>query len=100
MKRFRGKQSAQSAEETCKPISDIVVLRNTWWCCGFVSLSLLLFRFDKDQIGYAKAALSNMMGGIGFFYGQSIVASEYTNKGPLEYWAAPLYTGASTAAPP
>ena len=51
------------------------------------------FRFDKDQIGYAKAALSNMIGGIGYFHGQSLVSSDYTTKGPLQYWEASLYTG-------
>ena len=51
------------------------------------------FRFDKDQIGYAKAALSNMIGGIGYFLGQSLVSSDYTTKGPLQYWEASLYTG-------
>ena len=46
----------------------------------------------KEQYGYARAALSNMLGGIGYFYGSSLVASDYTKDGPLEYWKAPLYS--------
>ncbi len=48
--------------------------------------------YDKDKIGYAKAALSNMLGGIGYFFGHSLVKSKYTNKDTLKYWDAPLYT--------
>ena len=48
--------------------------------------------FSKDHIGFAKALLSNMIGGIGYFHGSSLVKSEYTGEEPLEYWSAPLYT--------
>lgn len=47
--------------------------------------------YDKDQIDFAQAALSNMIGGIGYFYGTSRVKSSYT-KEPVPYWRAPLYT--------
>ena len=49
-------------------------------------------KFSEDQINFAKAALSNMVGGIGYFYGASIVQSVY-NEEPILYWNAPLYTG-------
>lgn len=49
--------------------------------------------FTKGQIGYAKGALSNMLGGIGYFYGSSLVKSDYVKEGALTYWEAPLYTG-------
>lgn len=47
--------------------------------------------FSKEEIQFAKAALSNMIGGIGYFYGASRVLGEY-NSDPVPYWKAPLYT--------
>lgn len=47
--------------------------------------------FNETQITAAKAAMSNMVGGIGYFYGSSIVQSRY-NVEPIPYWPAPLYT--------
>ncbi|XP_037937981.1 alpha-glucosidase 2 [Teleopsis dalmanni] len=47
--------------------------------------------FTADEIKFAKSALSNMLGGIGYFYGSSRVQSVYT-KNPVPYWKAPLYT--------
>ncbi|XP_075222414.1 mannosyl-oligosaccharide glucosidase isoform X2 [Lycorma delicatula] len=47
--------------------------------------------YDSDKISFAKAAFSNLVGGIGYFYGSSRVKSEYT-KDPVPYWKAPLYT--------
>lgn len=47
--------------------------------------------FPDGEIDFAKAALSNMIGGIGYFYGSSIVQSIY-NEEPILYWKAPLYT--------
>ncbi|XP_006011279.1 mannosyl-oligosaccharide glucosidase [Latimeria chalumnae] len=44
-----------------------------------------------QQVGFAKAALSNMVGGMGYFYGQSIVQSKY-NEQPVAYPESPLYT--------
>lgn len=48
--------------------------------------------YTEREINIAKAALSNMLGGIGYFYGSSLVQSVY-NKEPVNYWEAPLYTG-------
>ncbi|XP_055389385.1 uncharacterized protein LOC129618575 [Condylostylus longicornis] len=48
-------------------------------------------KFSQDEINFAKAALSNMLGGIGYFYGSSRVKSVHT-KEPVPYWKAPLYT--------
>ncbi|XP_049939274.1 mannosyl-oligosaccharide glucosidase [Schistocerca serialis cubense] len=47
--------------------------------------------FGTDEQEFAKAAFSNMVGGIGYFYGASRVESPYT-RGPVPYWKAPLYT--------
>lgn len=51
----------------------------------------LFFRYSPAEVSFAQAALSNMVGGIGYFYGTSRVKSEYT-KEPVPYWRAPLYT--------
>ncbi|XP_071090232.1 mannosyl-oligosaccharide glucosidase-like [Haliotis cracherodii] len=48
--------------------------------------------YSVNEINFAKAALSNMVGSIGYFYGSSLVQSIY-NEEPVEYWQTPLYTG-------
>ncbi|CAO1308782.1 unnamed protein product [Diamesa serratosioi] len=48
--------------------------------------------YKEDEIEIAEAALSNMLGSIGYFYGSSRVQSIHT-KGPVPYWKAPLLTG-------
>lgn len=47
--------------------------------------------YRKEDADVAKAALSNMLGGIGYFYGAGRVQSQYT-KESVPYWRAPLYT--------
>nr|CAD7573367.1 unnamed protein product [Timema californicum] len=47
--------------------------------------------FSGEEILFAKAVLSNVIGGIGYFYGASRVESPYT-RGPVPYWKAPLLT--------
>ncbi|XP_018320020.1 mannosyl-oligosaccharide glucosidase isoform X2 [Agrilus planipennis] len=47
--------------------------------------------YGPKEINFAQAALSNMIGGIGYFYGSSRVKSTYTRE-PVPYWRAPLYT--------
>ncbi|CAF0833560.1 unnamed protein product [Brachionus calyciflorus] len=47
--------------------------------------------FSSSAVLTAQCALSNMLGGIGFFSGQSIVSS-LNNKSPVLYWPANLYT--------
>lgn len=47
--------------------------------------------YSESEMEFAKAALSNLIGGIGYFYGKSIVQSKY-NKEPVPYFEAPLYT--------
>ena len=48
-------------------------------------------QFSASAISMAQATLSNVLGGIGFFTGQSIVKSQ-SNKEPVLYWSANLYT--------
>lgn len=47
--------------------------------------------YKTDEIAFAKAAFSNLLGGVGYFYGASRVESPYT-RGPVPYWKAPLYS--------
>ncbi|XP_021699725.1 mannosyl-oligosaccharide glucosidase GCS1 [Aedes aegypti] len=47
--------------------------------------------FTAGEVTFAKSILSNLVGGIGYFYGSSKVQSEY-NENPINYWKAPLYT--------
>ncbi|XP_068607375.1 mannosyl-oligosaccharide glucosidase [Brachionichthys hirsutus] len=47
--------------------------------------------FSQAHVKFGKAALSNMLGGMGYFYGQSVVQSPY-NEYPLLYPAGPLFT--------
>ncbi|XP_071479946.1 mannosyl-oligosaccharide glucosidase-like [Diadema antillarum] len=47
--------------------------------------------YSSAEVSFARAALSNMIGGIGYFYGRSVVRSKY-NSEPVPYWEAPLYT--------
>jgi len=47
--------------------------------------------YKEEEITFAKAAFSNMIGGIGHFYGQSLVQSEDLKK-PIPYWPAELLT--------
>ncbi|XP_043216591.1 mannosyl-oligosaccharide glucosidase-like isoform X1 [Amphibalanus amphitrite] len=47
--------------------------------------------YSAEELRFAQAALSNMVGGIGYFYGSSLVQSRY-NAEPVPYWPASLYT--------
>ncbi|XP_059484928.1 mannosyl-oligosaccharide glucosidase-like isoform X1 [Neocloeon triangulifer] len=47
--------------------------------------------YSAEDISSAKATFSNLLGGIGYFYGSSLVMSKYTEE-PRSYWKAPLYT--------
>lgn len=47
--------------------------------------------YDRKYIQFAQAAMSNMIGGIGYFYGHSLVQSHYQST-PVRYWDGPLFT--------
>ncbi|XP_072941314.1 mannosyl-oligosaccharide glucosidase isoform X2 [Epargyreus clarus] len=48
--------------------------------------------YAEDEVSIARAAMSNMVGSIGYFYGTSRVQSQYTSE-PVPYWKAALYSG-------
>lgn len=48
--------------------------------------------YSDQHVTLAKAAMSNMIGGIGYFHGRSKVQSEDFKK-PIDYWETGLYTG-------
>ena len=47
--------------------------------------------YKNDEVAFARAIFSNLIGGVGYFYGASRVESPYT-RGPVPYWKAPLYS--------
>lgn len=47
--------------------------------------------YKNDEIDFAKAAFSNMIGSVGYFYGSAQVQSIYTQN-PVPYWKAALYS--------
>ncbi|CAH0394013.1 unnamed protein product [Bemisia tabaci] len=47
--------------------------------------------FTDEEMLFAEAAFSNLLGGVSYFYGASKVQSKYTAN-PVPYWKAPLYT--------
>lgn len=47
--------------------------------------------YSESNVTFAESALSNLVGGIGYFYGSSRVQSGFTRE-PVPYWKAPLYT--------
>ncbi|MED6180460.1 hypothetical protein PIB30_010676 [Stylosanthes scabra] len=54
-------------------------------------------KVDSESISVGKAALGNLLGGIGYFYGQSIIAIPRTlnlkeHVKYVSYWPAELYT--------
>ena len=48
-------------------------------------------KYEENAINAAQATMSNLIGGIGFFTGQSIVKSMYSSE-PVLYWQSNLYT--------
>ncbi|CAG5036791.1 unnamed protein product [Parnassius apollo] len=47
--------------------------------------------YSEEDVSIARAAMSNMIGGVGYFYGAGRVQSPHTRE-PVPYWRAPLYT--------
>jgi mannosyl-oligosaccharide glucosidase len=47
--------------------------------------------FNSSYISFARSTLSNLIGGIGYFYGESLISSKSAQK-TMMYFPAPLYT--------
>uniref|UniRef100_A0A8C4NBP6 Mannosyl-oligosaccharide glucosidase n=1 Tax=Eptatretus burgeri TaxID=7764 RepID=A0A8C4NBP6_EPTBU len=47
--------------------------------------------YTTQEVEVAQAAFSNMLGGVGYFYGSSLVESPFANN-PVAYWPAALFT--------
>lgn len=58
---------------------------------GVEILKIVIYSYSAQDISIARAALSNMVGGMGYFYGASRVQSKYTRE-PVPYWRAALHT--------
>ncbi|XP_074600766.1 mannosyl-oligosaccharide glucosidase [Brevipalpus obovatus] len=54
-------------------------------------LSSLTSKYNQEQVNFAKATLSNMLGSIGYFHGYSLVRSDKT-KEPIPYGPLELVT--------
>ena len=48
--------------------------------------------YSDEDIEFATAAMSNLIGGIGYFHGSSKVQSTHNEEPPVPYWNAALYT--------
>ena len=53
--------------------------------------------FDEEHISFAKSTFSNLIGGIGYFYGKSIVTSSEVEES-MYYWSAALYSAVPSRA--
>ncbi|KAF6775819.1 hypothetical protein AHF37_04192 [Paragonimus kellicotti] len=51
-----------------------------------------LTKFTERQANLSKVAVSNLLGGIGYFYGSSLIKSTYTGPEPVPGWPAALFT--------
>ncbi|XP_075262055.1 mannosyl-oligosaccharide glucosidase-like isoform X2 [Convolutriloba macropyga] len=47
--------------------------------------------FSDDEVEFAEAVFSNLIGGMGYFYGASAIKTEQYSS-PLAYWYTPLYS--------
>ena len=47
--------------------------------------------FSEEEVGFAEAVFSNLIGGMGYFYGASAIQTDQF-EAPLAYWYTPLFT--------
>ncbi|VDP79487.1 unnamed protein product [Echinostoma caproni] len=48
--------------------------------------------FSERQVNLSKVAVSNLLGGLGYFYGSSLVQSSHSGPEPVNNWPAGLFT--------
>lgn len=77
---------------TGKVYSDLLAKKSEEFDSKFNNIFKLKEKsFKEEDINFAQSALSNLLGGIGYFYGSSRVISDFLET-PVSYWKAPLYT--------
>lgn len=77
---------------TGKAYSDLLAKKSEEFDSKFNNIFKLKEKsFKEEDINFAQSALSNLLGGIGYFYGSSRVISDFLET-PVSYWKAPLYT--------
>lgn len=77
---------------TGKVYSDLLAKKSEEFDSKFDNIFKLKEKsFKEEEINFAQSALSNLLGGIGYFYGSSRVISDFLET-PVSYWKAPLYT--------
>lgn len=77
---------------TGKVYSDLLAQKSEEFDAKFEKIFKLKEKsFNEEEINFAQSALSNLLGGIGYFYGSSRVISDLL-EAPVSYWKAPLYT--------
>ncbi|CAI2730220.1 unnamed protein product [Schistosoma spindalis] len=54
--------------------------------------SVDLTKFSNRQVNLSRISVSNLLGGIGFFYGTSLVRSANIGPEPVSNWASSLFT--------
>ncbi|KAG7658741.1 Glycosyl hydrolase family 63 N-terminal [Arabidopsis suecica] len=79
------------------PLSDLLKKKHQEFDAKFNECFKLSEKHDSETLGVGRTAIANMLGGIGYFYGQSkIYVPKSTQPGSrdnfLLYWPAELYT--------
>ncbi|XP_024007952.1 mannosyl-oligosaccharide glucosidase GCS1 [Eutrema salsugineum] len=79
------------------PLSDLLIKKHREFDARFKECFNLSEKHDSETLGVGKTAIANMLGGIGYFYGQSKIYVPKSTKPEsrddfLLYWPAELYT--------
>ncbi|CAN8304148.1 unnamed protein product [Cochlearia groenlandica] len=79
---------------TGSPLSSLLVEKHRAFDAKFNECFNLPGKLDSESLMVGKAVIGNMLGGIGYFYGQSKIRVPLTKSvdGFLLYWPAELYT--------
>ncbi|CAH8257364.1 unnamed protein product [Arabidopsis lyrata] len=80
---------------TGSPLSDLLKKKRKEFDTKFEKCFNLSEKHDSETLGVGKTAIANMLGGIGYFYGQSkihVPKSTQNRNNFLLYWPTELYT--------